>query len=107
MKKKNDTLVKAPASIDQEINWLKAREQKLLMDLTDVRSIISQEEDRLVHLSKTIKKMREDLAIKIHNIKALHQSIKPILGSVDADQHEIDEVDQIRSCAVYVIEKAL
>lgn len=36
LKKKNDTLMNAPTSIDQEINWTKAKERQLLTELEDV-----------------------------------------------------------------------
>lgn len=57
LKKQIDTLVNAPASIDQEISRLKAREQQLLKDLEDMWMAINQEEDKLNQLPEFINKM--------------------------------------------------
>lgn len=98
LKRQIDTLVEALAQIDQEINRLKARE------LEDVRAAIKDEEQKMNQLPETVGKIREEMALKIHQTKTLHQSIKPILGTVEEDNRLIDEIDQIRLCAVNVIQ---
>lgn len=51
--------------------------------------------------------MEEDLAMKICAIKNLYHSIETILGSVEADQSEIDEIDQLRVSVLNMIEKVM
>lgn len=78
LKKKIDTLLNAQVNIEQEINCRKTKEQKLLKELKDVRSAIIQEEQKLTHLPEMIKKIKEDLATKIRNTKALSYPIQKI-----------------------------
>lgn len=61
----------------------------------------------MARFQEKIKKMKEDLATKPRNTNALIQLIKSIPGFVDADLHEIDEVDKIRLRADNLIERAL
>lgn len=72
-------------SIDQEIDRLKAKKQQLMKEMYDVRSAINQKEDKLDYLPEAVNKMKEELAIRIHKTKSLHQFIKPVLGSSNDD----------------------
>lgn len=93
LKKQIDSLSKAPACINQEIASLRVKEQHLMKEPEDTRPAIAREEKQLAGLPDTIKWVKEELVIKIHNVKTLHHSIECIPGSAEADQAEIDEVD--------------
>lgn len=67
LKKEVGDLITAPTHINSEIIFLKAKEQQLLKESEDIWSAIAQKEKILVGLLDTIKKTKEDLAIKIHD----------------------------------------
>ena len=107
LKKWIDTLGEAPAQINPEINQLRIREAQLLKELEDVRVTINEQEHKLNHLPETVGKIKEQMALKIRQTCALHQSIKPIPGTTENDDRLIDEIDQIRLRAVNTIQKTL
>lgn len=78
-------LVDAPAQIDQEISRLKTQEAQLLQELEEVQTAIKNEEDKLDQLPKTVEKIKEMMKMKIRQTRALHQSIKLILGTAEDD----------------------
>lgn len=52
-----------------------------------------------------IEQMEEDLKTSAKETLHLHKKIYPIPGLVDADQKEIDEIDEIRLRAINAIPK--
>jgi len=45
--------------------------------------------------------------MQIRQTRALHQSIKPILGTAEDDNRQINEVDELRLCVMNVIQQTL
>ncbi|RCV07950.1 hypothetical protein SETIT_1G286300v2 [Setaria italica] len=76
-------------------------------ELEDVRVAINDQEQKLNQLPETVGKIREEVVLKIHQARTLHQSIKPIPETVEDDNRIIDEIDQIRLRAVNAIQKTL
>lgn len=107
LKKQIDTLGEAPAQINQELDRLRVREAQLLEELEDVRVAINDQEQKLNQLPETVGKIREEVVLKIRQARTLHQSIKPIPGTVEDDNRIIDEIDQIHLRAVNAIQKTL
>jgi hypothetical protein len=64
---------------------------------------LAEEQKKLEQLSNAIEKMKEDLKVPVREAIHLHKLIKPIPGSVEDDQKEINEVDQICLHAVNAI----
>lgn len=87
------------------ISLLKTKEQSLIKELEHTRSTIAWEENNLLDLPETIDKMKEYLVVKIQSVRFLHHSIQFIHGSVEANQHEIDQVNQIRLPALNMVEQ--
>ena len=105
LKKQIDSLEEAPTQINQEIDGLKTREAQFLKELEDIRAAINDQENKLNQLPKAVSKIKEDMASKIRQTRALHQSIKPISGTVEEDNRLINEIDQIHLRAVNLIQK--
>lgn len=51
--------------------------------------------------------MKEDMKAPVREAVCLHKMIKPIPGSADDDQREIEEVDQIHLRAIHAIRSFL
>ena len=107
LKKQIDTLADVPVQIDQEISQLKTREVQLLKELEEVQTAIKNEEDKLNQLPKSIEKIKKTTKMQIRQTRALHQSIKPILGTAEDDNRQINEVDELRLCVMNVIQQTL
>lgn len=98
-------LYDALARIDAKISLLKAKEKQLIKELEDIRSAIAREEKNLADLPGTINKMKEDLIIKIQSVKSIHCTMQSIPGTIEANQAEIDEVNQIRMHTLNMVEQ--
>lgn len=87
---------KSLPTIVAEINRLKSKRADLMKELETIKFALAVEEKKLEQLPVSIEQMKEDLKTPIKEALRLHKKIQPIPGSADADQHEIDEVDQLR-----------
>jgi archaellum component FlaC len=94
-------------SIVGKIDRPKARRSMLRKELEAVTLALAEEEKKLEQLPNVIEKMKEDMKVLVREAIRLYKSIKPIPGSVEDDQKEIDEVDQICLCAIQAIQSFL
>ncbi|PUZ67176.1 hypothetical protein GQ55_3G412000 [Panicum hallii var. hallii] len=83
------------------------RRADLMKELEAVTLALAEEEMKLEKLPNAIKKMKVDMKTPIREAIRLHKLIKPILGSAEDDQREIDEGDQICLSAVDAIQSFL
>lgn len=107
LKKQVDTLVDAPAYIDQEINRVKAKEAQLVKEQEETRVTNKTEEQKLIQLLETVEKMKKQLALKIRQTQTLHKNLNPIPGTIEEDNQQIKEVDELCLRAVKTIQQAL
>jgi hypothetical protein len=78
-----------------------------MKELEAVTLALVEEEMNLEKLPNAIEKMKVDMKTPIREAICLHKLIKPILGSAEDDQREIDEGDQICLSAVDAIRSFL
>jgi hypothetical protein len=86
-----------------EIDWLKARRAALMKELEVVSIVPKEEEKKLEQLPNVIRRMKEDMKAPVREAICLHKLIKPIPGSAEDDQREINKFDLIRLRAIDAI----
>lgn len=93
IKARTELLENSRPTIVSEIDRLKGRRAELMKELEAVSLALTEEEKKLDQLPSAIDKMKEDMKAPVRETVRLHKLIKPIPGSADDDQREIDEVD--------------
>lgn len=76
-------------------------------ELQATRLTIAHEEKKIADLRDTITRMKENLVSKIQSTKSNHQLLQSIPGSMEADEAEINDVDQICLRALNILEEKL
>ena len=90
----------------QKVSDLLAKRETLLAELKQVEEALSQPQQEESQLPEMIKSLEQERNIQAH--KALQmKKLKLVEGSTDEDIKEIEEADQIRLCAISVIQALL
>lgn len=101
-KVKLDEMITGPNSTQANIDRLRTREAELAAELEKCRAKIALEEQKLANLSQAIEEQKSKLKKSIKHISSLSKTMKVIPGT---DAQAIDEIEQIRQCAVSAIHK--
>ena len=64
-------------------------------------------DSRLSQFPSAFQQLEVEKQVQAHQTYQLHKSLKPILGSTEADNKEIQDADDIRLRAISLIQNAL
>ena len=104
---KIDSLTQSKAELEKTKSSLEARREILLKELEQVNQEIADVSNSLFEFPSALQRLEDEKHEQARQAYQLHKSLQPIPGSIDADQKEIQEADDIRLRAVTVIQNAL
>ena len=87
---------------DLEIKW-----ERLIKELEQVNQEIADVDNRLSQLPSALQQLEAEKQEQARQTYQLYKSIKPIPGSDEADNKEIQDADDILMHAISVIQNAL
>ena len=93
--------------LKQKISDLSARREALLAELKQVEEDLTQAQQEESQLPKMLKTLQQERNIQARKALQMKKKLKPIVGSADEDIWEIEEANQIRLCAITIIQGLL
>jgi len=101
------SLTQSKTDMEQSKRDLEAKREHLTKELEQVNQEIADVDNRLSQLPSALQQLEVEKQEQARQTYQLHKSLKPIPGSVEADNREIQEADDIRLRAISVIQNAL
>jgi len=101
------SLTQSKVEMEQSKRDLEAKRERLAKELEQVNREIADVDDKLSQLPSTLQQLEIEKHEQARQTYQLHKSLKPIPGSAEADNKEIQEADDIRLRAISVIQNAL
>jgi chromosome segregation ATPase len=95
------------AAIHRNKTELEAKRDRLLQELTKVNQAIDIADQDLFQIPSAITRLEGERQKHARQAYQLHKSLRPIPGSSADNNQVIENVDQIRLCAIKVIREAL
>jgi chromosome segregation ATPase len=86
---------------------LEIKRERLIKELEQVNQEIADVDNRLSQLPSALQQLEAKIQEQARQSYQLHKSIKAVLGSAEADIKEIQDADDIRLCAISVIQNVL
>ena len=93
--------------LKQKISDLSARREVLLIELKQVEEALSQARQEEIQLPETIKLLEQERNIQARTALQMKKKLKPVEGSADDDVKVLEAANQIRLCAISVIQALL
>jgi chromosome segregation ATPase len=93
--------------VEQSKRDLEAKRDRLIKELEHVNQKIADVDNILSQLPMALQQLEVEKQEQARQTYQLHKSIKIVPGSAEADVQEIQIVDDIRLCAISVIQNAL
>ena len=97
----------SPRQIWNNLRDLEAKRERLIKELEQVNQEIADVDNKLSQLSMALQQLEAEKQEQARQTYQLHKCIKPIPGSAEADNKEIQDADDIRLRAISVIQNAL
>ena len=101
------SLTQSKTDMEQSKRDLEAKWERLTKELEHVNQKIVDVDYKLSQLPSVLQQLEVEKQEQARQTYQLHKSLKPIPGSAEADNKEIQEADDIRLCAISVIQNAL
>ena len=101
------SLTQSKVDIEQSKRDLEAKRERLIKELEQVNQEIADVDNKLSQLPTALQQLEAEKEEQARQTYQLHKSIKTVLGSAKADIKEIQNADDIRLCAISVIQNAL
>jgi len=101
------SLTQSKADMEQSIRDLELKRECLIKELEQVTQEIADVDNKLSPLPSALQQLETEKQEQAGQTYQLHKSIKPIPGSTEADNKEIQDTDDIRLRAIFVIQNAL
>jgi len=101
------SLTQSKANMEQSKRGLEAKRERLIKELEQVTQEIADVDNELSQLPSALQQLEAEKQEQARQTYQLHKSIKPIPGSAEADNKEIQDADDIRLRAISVIQNAL
>ena len=101
------SLTQSKADMEQSKRDLEVKRERLTKELEQVNQEIADVDDRLSQLPSALQQLKVEKQEQARQTYQLHKSIKPIPGSAEADNKEIQDADDICLRAIFVIQNAL
>ena len=93
----------AQAALQRNKAELEAKRDRLLQELNRINQEIDTADNDLSQIPSAITRLEGEKQEYASQAYQLHKRLKPIPGSLESDNQVIQEVDQIRLCAIFVI----
>ena len=94
-------------TLRQKISDLSAKREALLAELKQVEEALSQAQQEESQLPEMIKTLEQERNIQARKALQMKKKLKPVEGSADEDNKEIEEANQIRLRAISAIQALL
>ena len=101
------SLTQSKADMEQSRKDLELKRECLIKELEQVTQEIADVDNKLSPLPSALQQLETEKQEQAGQTYQLHKSIKPIPGSTEADNKEIQDTDVIRLRAIFVIQNAL
>ena len=93
--------------MEQSKRDLEAKQERLAKELEQVDQEIADVDSWLSQLPSALQQLNAEKHEQANQTYQLHKSLRPILGSAEADEKEIQQADDIRLRVIAVIQSAL
>ena len=93
--------------MEQSKKDLEAKRELLAKELEQINKEIADVDSRLSQLPSALQQLEVEKHEQARQTYQLHKSLRPIPGSTEADNKEVQEADDIHLCVIAVIQSAL
>ena len=101
------SLTQSKVEMEQSKRDLEAKRERLAKELEQVDQEIADVNNKLSQLPSALQQLKAEKHEQAHQAYQLHKSLQPIPGSVEADNKEVQEANNIRLRAIVEFQSAL